>query len=85
MKNLILSLAFLSAFTISSNVVNAEQAKPQITLLHAATTSSAGEALSYPTGAPKLVVAQVILAKGGKLPMHTHPAPLIVCTLFRAK
>ena len=78
MKNIIFSLALLSAFTISSNVVNAEQAKPQITLLHAATTSSAGEALSYPTGTPKLVVAQVILPKGGKLPMHTHPAPLIV-------
>ena len=78
MKNLIFSLALLPAFTLSSNVVNAEQAKPQITLLHAATTSSAGEALSYPTGTRKLVVAQVILPKGGKLPMHTHPAPSIV-------
>lgn len=78
MKNLIFGLSLLLAFTTFSNIANAEQAKPQITLLHSATTSSAGESLSYPTGTPQLVVAQVILPKGGKLPMHTHPVPLIV-------
>ena len=72
-------VAFLSFLTLSSGIVSAEQLKPQITLLHSSTTSSeTGEAFSYPAGTPKLFLAQVIVPKGGQLPMHTHPAPLIV-------
>ena len=72
-------VAFLSFLTLSSGMVSAEQVKPQITLLHSSTTSSeTGEAFSYPAGTPKLSLAQVIVPKGGQLPMHTHPAPLIV-------
>ena len=72
-------VAFLSFLTLSSGIVSAEQVKPQITLLHSSTTSSeTGEAFSYPAGTPKLSLAQVIVPKGGQLPMHTHPAPLIV-------
>ena len=72
-------VAFLSFLTLSSGMVSAEQVKPQITLLHSSTTSSeTGEAFSYPAGTPKLFLAQVIVPKGGQLPMHTHPAPLIV-------
>ena len=72
-------VAFLSFLTLSSGIVSAEQVKPQITLLHSSTTSSeTGEAFSYPAGTPKLSLAQVIVPKGRQLPMHTHPAPLIV-------
>ena len=72
-------VAFLSFLTLSSGIVSAEQVRPQITLLHSSTTSSeTGEAFSYPAGTPKLALAQVIVPKGGQLPMHTHPAPLIV-------
>ena len=78
MQNTMLSLAAFSIFALFSTVANAEQVKPQITLLHSSTTSSTGEALSYPSGTPKMTLAQVILPKGGKLPMHTHPVPLIV-------
>lgn len=74
-----LMIAFLSLSTLSSGIVSADQVKPQITLLHSGTTSSeTGEAFSYPAGTPKLSLAQVIVPKGGQLPMHTHPAPLIV-------
>ena len=79
MKNLMRNLALLSFLTLLSGVANADQAKPQITLLHSSATSSeTGEAFSYPAGTPKLSLAQVIVPKGGQLPMHTHPAPLIV-------
>ena len=78
MQNTMLNLAAFSIFALFSTVANAEQVKPQITLLHSSTTSSTGEALSYPSGTPKMTLAQVILPKGGKLPMHTHPVPLIV-------
>ena len=78
MKKFANTIALLSFLTLSSGIASAEQLKPQITLLHSSTTSSAGEAFSYPEGTPKLTLAQVILPKGGQLPMHTHPAPLIV-------
>jgi quercetin dioxygenase-like cupin family protein len=78
MQNTMLNLAAFSIFALFSTVANAEQVKPQITLLHSSTTSSTGEALSYPSGTPKMTLAQVILPKGGQLPMHTHPVPLIV-------
>jgi len=79
MKTLTNTIALLSFLTLCSGIANAEQVKPQITLLHSGTTSSeTGEAFSYPAGTPKLSLAQVIVPKGGQLPMHTHPAPLIV-------
>ena len=78
MKKLANTIALLSFLTLSSGIASAEQVKPQITLLHSSGTSSAGETFSYPEGTPKLILAQVILPKGGQLPMHTHPAPLIV-------
>ena len=77
-KKLTTNLALISFLTLSSGIASADQLKPQITLLHSSTTSSAGEAFSYPAGTPKLTLAQVILPKGGQLPMHTHPVPLIV-------
>ena len=78
MKNLIANFALLSLFTLFSSMANAEQAKPQVTVLHSSSTSNAGETFSYPTGTPKLTAAQVIFPVGGILPKHTHPAPLIV-------
>jgi quercetin dioxygenase-like cupin family protein len=77
-KKLTTNLALMSFLILSSGIASAEQLKPQITLLHSSTTSSSGEAFSYPEGTPKLTLAQVILPKGGQLPMHTHPVPLIV-------
>ena len=73
------TLAFLCFLILSSGIASAEQVKPQITLLHSGTTSSeTGETFSYPGGPPKLSLAQGIVPKGGQLPMHTHPAPVIV-------
>ena len=82
MKKLANTIALLTFLTLSSGIASAEQVKPQITLLHSSTTSSeTGEAFSYPAGTPKLSLAQVIVPKGGQLPMHTHPAPLIVLVM----
>ena len=78
MKNLMRNLALLSFLTLLSGVANADQVKPQVTILHSSSTSNAGEAFSYPTGTPKLTMAQVIFPVGAQLPMHTHPAPVIV-------
>ncbi|QNI53894.1 cupin domain-containing protein [Synechococcus sp. BIOS-E4-1] len=37
-----------------------------------------GTALSYPEGNPELRLYRVEIPVGGKIPMHTHPAPMLV-------
>ena len=78
MNKLITKLIGILIIAVFANVANSKQLKPQVTVLHSSSKSSAGEAISYPKGTPKLTIAQVIFPVGGKLPKHTHPAPLIV-------
>ena len=78
MKKLVTSLALLHVLTLFSVMANAEQAKPHVTILHSGSTSNSGETFSYPPGTPKLTIAQLIFPVGAQIPMHTHPAPLIV-------
>ena len=79
-KLIIKSLAIL-VMVVFSNVSTAKPLKPQITILHSSSKSNAGEAFTYPKGTPKITIAQVIFPVGGQLPMHTHPAPLIVLVM----
>ena len=37
-----------------------------------------GTALSYPEGNPELRLYRVEIPVGGKIPVHTHPAPMLV-------
>ena len=78
MNQLIIKLIAILVMLVFSNVSIAKPLKPQVTVLHSSSKSSAGEAISYPKGTPKLTIAQVIFPVGGILPKHTHPAPLIV-------
>ena len=78
MNQLIIKLFAILVMVVLSNVSIAKPLKPQVTVLHSSSKSSAGEAISYPKGIPKMTIAQVIFPVGGKLPKHTHPAPLIV-------
>ena len=69
-------------FVFCMNAVSEENLKPQVTILHSGTTSISGKALSYPAmGSPKMILAQVVFPIGAKLPMHTHPAPILVHVL----
>ena len=78
MNKLIIKLFAILVLVVFSNVSIAKPLKPQVTILHSSSKSSAGESISYPKGTPKMTIAQVIFPVGGQLPMHTHPAPLIV-------
>ena len=78
MNQLIIKLFAILVMVVFSNVSIAKTLKPQVTVLHSSSKSSAGESISYPKGTPKLTIAQVIFPVGGILPKHTHPAPLIV-------
>ena len=37
-----------------------------------------GSTLTYPEGTPELRLFRVEIPAGGKIPLHTHPAPLLV-------
>ena len=37
-----------------------------------------GTALKYPVGKPELRLYRVEIPSGGKIPLHTHPAPMLV-------
>ena len=78
MNQLIIKLSAILVMVVLSNASIAKPLKPQVTILHSSSKSSAGESISYPKGTPKMTIAQVIFPVGGKLPKHTHPAPLIV-------
>jgi quercetin dioxygenase-like cupin family protein len=78
MNNLIIKLFAILVMVVFSNVSTAKPLKPQVTVLHSSSKSNVGEALTYPKGIPKMTIAQVIFPVGAQLPMHTHPAPLIV-------
>ena len=76
MVRFLITLLF-SAFLF--NAASAEQQKPTVTVLHAGTMSNTGEEFSYPTnGKAKLIMAQAIFPVGAAIPMHTHPAPVMV-------
>ena len=78
MCKLIIKFCAILVMVVFSNVSIAKQLKPQVTVLYSSSKSNAGEAITYPEGTPKMTIAQVIFPVGGQLPMHTHPAPLIV-------
>ena len=78
MNKLIIKLFAILVLVVFSNVSIAKPLKPQVTVLHSSSKSNAGEAITYPEGTPKMTIAQLIFPVGGQLPMHTHPAPLIV-------
>ena len=73
----VLTTVILSTFLFCAAYAKSD--KPIITVLHAGTTSNTGEGFSYPSdGKAKLVLAQAIFPVGAKIPMHTHPSPVIV-------
>ena len=37
-----------------------------------------GTTLSYPEGKPELRLYRVVIPVGGKIPLHSHPAPMLV-------
>ena len=78
MNQLIIKSLTVFFIILLSNVAIAKPLKPQVTVLHSSSKSNSGEAITYPEGTPKMTIAQLIFPVGGQLPMHTHPAPLIV-------
>ena len=53
-------------------------AKPSIQEVLTSSETLNGTALKYPAGKPELRLYRVEIPAGGKIPLHTHPAPMMV-------
>ena len=56
----------------------AASAKPIIQQVFSGQSTLNGTPIRYPDGKPELRLFRVELPPGGKIPMHTHPAPMLV-------
>ena len=52
--------------------------KPSIQEVFKSSETLNGTALEYPAGKPELRLYRVEIPAGGKIPLHTHPAPMMV-------
>ena len=61
---------------LTSNVQAAPQ--PVIQELFKASRTPGGRMVAYPQGTPEMRVVRVNLPVGAKIPLHTHPSPVVV-------
>ena len=52
--------------------------KPSIQEVFTSSETLNGSAIEYPEGKPELRLYRVEIPAGGKIPLHTHPAPMMV-------
>ena len=55
--------------------------KPVVEELLKANKTLGGQTVIYPKGTPEMRVYRITLAPGAKIPLHTHPSPVIVYLL----
>ena len=59
-------------------VASPTSTKPSIQEIFTSSATLNGTALKYPEGKPELRLYRVEIPAGGKIPLHTHPAPMMV-------
>ena len=76
---LLLSSVGSSAESIKAgNGVSAASTEVKIEKVFTGTETLKGTPLKYPEGKPELRLFRVELPPGAKIPLHTHPAPMLV-------
>ena len=69
----------IAACSPDKKVENAEISdKPVIQEIFTSSETLNGTPLKYPAGQPELRLYRVEIPAGGKIPLHTHPAPMMV-------
>jgi len=69
----------LAAFNPNQEAVaSPTSTKPSIQEIFTSSLTLNGTALKYPEGKPELRLYRVEIPAGGKIPLHTHPAPMMV-------
>ena len=78
LKNLLISAITISSIFIPSEISKAEE-KIEVIPLIQSTKGLGGKKISYPKWKQaELRFFKVIIPVGGKTPIHTHPAPMVV-------
>ena len=78
LRNLLISAITISSIFIPSVISKAEEKIEVITLIQS-TNGLGGKKISYPKWRQaELRFFKVIIPVGGKTPIHTHPAPMVI-------
>ena len=77
-RNLLISAVTISSVLLPLEISNAQEKIELIPLIQS-TKGLSGKKISYPMGKQaELRFLKVIIPVGGKTPIHTHPAPMVV-------
>ena len=76
MKRLIAFGTF--AFSVAFCIPSSASTEPVVQEIFKSSETLNGTSLKYPDGKPELRLYRVEIPAGGKIPLHTHPAPVMV-------
>ena len=71
-------LALAACSSNQKDEISITSTKPSIQEVFASSETLNGTAFEYPEGKPELRLYRVEIPAGGKIPLHTHPAPMMV-------
>ena len=72
------SLALVGCTTKALSTTSEPSTDVQIKKVFSGSQTLNGTALTYPEGKPELRLFRVEIPAGGKIPLHSHPAPMLV-------
>ena len=73
-----IALAFAACSPNQKDEKSTTSIKPSIQKVFTSSETLNGTAIEYPEGKPELRLYRVEIPAGGKIPLHTHPAPTMV-------
>ena len=71
-SGLAVSLVLLSAGAVQATP------KPVMEELFSSSRTLGGRVVAYPAGTPEMRIYRITLPAGAKIPLHTHPSPVVV-------
>ena len=75
-KNFFIAIAF-ALMLINPNISIAAESPVDVQEVFVGSETMDGDALKYPKGKAEIRLQRVELAKGGIVPLHSHPIPLL--------
>lgn len=66
-----------SLLLLSAGAVQATP-KPVMQELFSSSRTLGGRVVAYPAGTPEMRIYRITLPSGAKIPLHTHPSPVVV-------
>ena len=75
-KNLLIAFAF-ALMLINPSISIASESAVDVQEVFTSSETMDGDVLKYPKGEAEIKLQRVELAKGGVVPLHSHPIPLL--------